>query len=100
MYTLHNVAITGGIKSAHDVLTDERLSREKAYADDVATQHQVPAVVSTSDKDSSTSDKTAASKRSRQDKVPITNKNTKTRTYNSNFWCSACECTMMCTIDC
>jgi hypothetical protein len=67
--------ITGGIKSAHDVLTDDRLSREKAYAEDIATQHQVTAAVITSDtaKDNSTSSKAAASKRSRLDKVLSTN---------------------------
>jgi hypothetical protein len=72
MYNLHNVVVTGGIKSAHDVLTDERLSKEKAYADDIATQHQVPAAASTSD----TSSKASVSKRSRHDKVLISNNHT------------------------
>jgi hypothetical protein len=77
---VHHVCyvLTGGIKSAHDVLTDDRLSREKAYADDIATQHQVPAAVTSDDatKDSSTSSKTAVSKRSRHAKVLFITTNT------------------------
>ena len=36
---MHAVS-TGGIKSAHDALQDEKLSREKAYADEQQEQQK------------------------------------------------------------